>query len=90
MQTTIEIDMNDAVFTENHVKELVQKMFGVKNSIWGYHVGKMPGPDRVLSGWPFYSSQQVDLVKAYWLRQSSVKKYLRNKATELAAEMATA
>jgi hypothetical protein len=73
--------MNE-VFNVGHVREMLMGQLGIRANTWNYHKGRMPGPDQEYAGWPFYSAAQVDVLRAYWMRQSSVKRFLKNRAAE--------
>jgi hypothetical protein len=81
--TNKEQAMNEEVYNLGHVQELMADQLGVKRSTFYYHASKMPPADRIYGGWPFYTSAQIDLVKAYFMRLSSTKRYLRQKAAEM-------
>ncbi|WP_148087667.1 hypothetical protein [Gemmata obscuriglobus] len=74
--------MDREAFTVDHVRQLLCEQFGIPDGTWHYHKARMPQPDQTYGGWPFYSATQIDFVRAYWLKQSGVKRYLRQKAEQ--------
>jgi hypothetical protein len=77
----------DEVYTVGHVREQMEALLGVNNQVWLYHKARCPQPDVDLSGWPFYSKRQVEIVKLYFSQLTAVKRFLKRKA---AAETQTA
>jgi hypothetical protein len=80
----------EQVFTVGHVREIMESDFGVRPAVWLYHQNRIPAPDRNYAGWPFYSLQQIDLVKAYFLRLTAVKRYMKVAAEKKLSELQTA